>query len=53
MLDRSGLFDDFGGLKSHGVPEAMHASMSAWLLSLQSSEDGFFYHPQWGSAIAS
>ena len=52
-LDRSGLFDDFGGLKALGVPEAMRESMLSWLLGLQSSEDGFFYHPQWGTNIAS
>ena len=52
-LDRSGLFDDFGGLKTLGVPEAMRESMLNWLLGLQSSEDGFFYHPQWGTKISS
>ena len=53
MLDRSGLFDDFGGLKQHGVPSAIRETMLPWLLSLQSSEDGYFYHPQWGTAIGS
>ncbi len=53
MLDRSGLFKEFGGLSNHGVPEFMRESLLSFVRGLQSSEDGFFYHPQWGTAIGS
>ena len=53
MLDRSGLFSAFGGLSNHGIPEFMRESLLSFVRNLQSSEDGFFYHPQWGTAIAS
>ena len=53
MLDRSGLYKDFGGLYNHGIPDFMHDSLLSFVRGLQSSEDGFFYHPQWGTAIAS
>lgn len=53
MLDRSGLYDDFGGLKEAGLDPAIKESLLSWVRGLQSSDDGFFYHPQWGTAIAS
>ena len=53
MLDRSGLFSAFGGLANHGIPEFMREQLLSFVRSLQSSEDGFFYHPQWGTSIAS
>ena len=53
MLDRSGLYRDFGGLHAHGIPDFMHESLLGFVRGLQSSEDGFFYHPQWGKSIAS
>ena len=35
------------------LPEKMIKEMVAFALSLQSSVDGYFYHPQWGTSIGS
>ena len=53
MLDRSGLYREFGGLSALGIPDFMHDSILNWARGLQSSTDGYFYHPQWGTAVAS
>ena len=55
MLDRSGLFSVIGGITSSAstgtLPEFVTEPLVNWARSLQSSEDGYFYHPQWGAAI--
>ena len=33
------------------IPEKLQKEMVAFALSCQSSEDGYFYHPQWGTDI--
>ena len=35
----------------NAIPEKMQKEMLAFALSLQSPEDGYFYHPQWGKDI--
>ena len=54
MLDRSGLFSVIGGIDggSGSLPSFITEPMINWARSLQSSEDGYFYHPQWGTSIA-
>ena len=32
------------------LPDEMEAKIVAWVQSLQSDEDGYFYHPQWDKA---
>lgn len=39
--------DDFGAALREALPEKMQKEIVAFVLSLQSSEDGYFYHPQW------
>ena len=34
------------------LPESMFREMAAFALSCQSSVDGYFYHPQWGTNIS-
>lgn len=34
------------------LPEEMRANMTNFVCSLQSEEDGFIYHPQWGKNIS-
>ena len=57
MLDRSGLFDAVGGYEGNTsgnkLPEFIAEPMTKWLRGLQDSETGYFFHPQWGSEIAS
>ena len=33
------------------LPESMFKEMAAFVLSCQSSVDGYFYHPQWGTNV--
>ena len=55
MLDRSGLFSVIGNITSSAatgtLPDFINEPLINWTRSLQSSEDGYFYHPQWGAAI--
>ena len=43
-----------GGLMSNyrGIDQQIKNDMVAFAQSLQSSEDGYFYHPQWGTNIS-
>ena len=54
MLDRGGLFKPvIGRIEGGGadLPDFIREPLAAWVKSLQSSEDGMFYHPQWGKNI--
>ena len=56
MLDRGGLFKPVvgrveSGYGKHSLPESITTPLGEWVKSLQSSEDGMFYHPQWGTNI--
>ncbi len=46
-LNAGGMFSDKGGYAS-ALPSEMKAAILNFTKSLQSSEDGYFYHPQWG-----
>ena len=44
------MFDHVGGWQN-ALPESIKEKMLNFVINLQSSEDGFFYHKQWGSDI--
>ena len=47
ILGQAGLIDSFADL-----PKEMCDKMAEFVCSLQSDEDGFIYHPQWGKDIS-
>ena len=47
ILGQGGLIDSFTDL-----PKEMRDKMAEFVCSLQSEEDGFIYHPQWGKDIS-
>lgn len=47
----SGMLDGYDGDYKKAFPKEMQNDMCAFAKSLQSSEDGYFYHPQWGKNI--
>lgn len=47
ILGQGGLIDSFADL-----PKEMRDKMAEFVCSLQSEEDGFIYHPQWGKDIS-
>jgi len=47
FLSNNGMFDDYGGNANYALPEEMKKQMLNFVTSLQSPEDGYFYHPQW------
>ncbi len=46
----TGLTTDYPSL-IEAYPEWMREQINGWVRGLQSSEDGYFYHPQWGRDI--
>ena len=47
------LLTQAGALESmNDLPEEMRAKMAEFVCSLQSDEDGYIYHPQWGKNIS-
>ena len=49
-----GLLNSMGlGVAQTMYTDEMAAKIVAWVQSLQSNEDGYFYHPQWGTDINS
>ena len=50
-LATAGMFADKGGTYAKALPDNMKAELLAFAKGLQSPEDGYFYHPQWGDAI--
>lgn len=49
-MGNHGLFEKYGGNYKDALPEAMRLGIIDFTRSLQ-AEDGYFYHPQWGSEI--
>ena len=51
MLDRGGLFKSIGRVEggTADLPSSITEPLAEWVKGLQSSKDGFFYHPQWAS----
>ncbi len=52
FLNSSGLFKDAGGWVS-AFSDEMKQSILNFVRNLQSPDDGYFYHPQWGKDIIS
>jgi len=48
FLEDSGMVPNYGA----ALPEEMKAGIIRFLKSLQDSESGYFYHPQWGEGIS-
>ena len=51
FLASAGLCSGYGGSTYLALPTQMKLDIVAFAKSLQSSEDGYFYHPQWGKSI--
>ncbi len=47
FLKKSGMLDSVNGDVSAAFPDGEVEKIVAWVKSLQDSEDGYFYHPQW------
>lgn len=50
-LVSGGMFDSVGGAWQNVFSEEDKQALLKFAKSLQSSEDGYFYHPQWGTNI--
>ena len=50
FLSKSGMLDYTS--YTEALPEAMQRQMINFARNLQSSSDGYFYHPQWGKSIS-
>lgn len=51
----SGMLDVYAGKGDKlaaAMPSDMQEKLIAWVRSLQSAADGYFYHPQWGSDVS-
>ena len=46
LMQRLGLINDFSE-----IPDWMRDKIKNFVCSMQSEEDGYFYHPQWGNRI--
>ena len=51
LMIRSGLLSDYGNTYTTAFSEEMLEKLKNFVLDMQSSEDGFFYHPQWETDI--
>ena len=51
FLNNSGMLSDYNGSYKKALPKQMQKDICAFAKSLQDSEDGYFYHPQWGKDI--
>jgi len=46
-----GMLDNYNGSLKDALPDWLVEKLIKWTQGLQSSRDGFFYHPQWGKEI--
>ena len=52
FFKKAGMWDKYyGGDPDRAIPEWMQEQLIEWVRGLQSPEDGYFYHPQWGTDI--
>ncbi len=51
FLENSGLTEGYENIRE-AVPEEIGKQILEYAISLQSSENGYFYHPQWGDEIS-
>lgn len=47
----TGMLEDYGNDLGKALPEWLKKKLIKWTQGMQSSEDGYFYHPQWGKDI--
>ena len=47
----SGMLSEYEGKFKDALPEEVKTAILNWTKGLQSSENGYFYHPQWGDDI--
>ena len=52
LIDNNGLSALYGGKWENMLPENVKEKIGQFVISLQQS-DGYFYHPQWGTAVSS
>lgn len=52
FLCGSGMIAEYGGDPAKAIPLDMQKEMINFAKSLQSPDDGYFYHPQWGKEIS-
>ncbi len=52
MLQELGLFRSFNNSWIQALPEDMRVRCLAYIQDMQSDDDGYFYHPQWGKSIS-
>ena len=50
FFNKSGMIAKYNGFEE-AVPEWMQQQLISYVRGTQSSEDGYFYHPQWGTDI--
>ena len=48
----NGAFSHYGNKYANALPDDIKAKIVKFVQSLQSEADGYFYHPQWGSNVA-
>ena len=51
FLTNSGMLSDFGNKYQKALPAEIASAILQFVLDRQSSEDGYFYHDQWGQSI--
>ncbi len=50
-LNTAGMFAEYGNSYVNAISDEMKAKLLSFAKNLQSPEDGYFYHPQWGKDI--
>ncbi len=51
FFGNAGMYSAYPDGVSEAVPQWMQEQVIEWVRGLQSPEDGYFYHPQWGTDI--
>ena len=51
LMIRSGLLSDYDNRYVNAFTDEMIENLKRFVMDMQSSEDGFFYHPQWETDI--
>jgi len=51
FLEASGLLGNYGNKYANLLTDGEKERLTEWIRGLQSPDDGYFYHPQWGTAI--
>ena len=50
-LENNGAFDGYGSSYVAALPADIKDKIAAYAQSLESPDDGYFYHPQWGNGV--